>query len=497
MVSHWLWVLVLGVVVAAGGVAASRLFRGWLTPRSRPSAPLVALGVLLAGVAFVLCLPTRLPFSPGNQMAYGALLGIAAALLALLALWLSQSTHAHKSQVALIAGLGGIALALVAVTDVLFAGDPRFALAGAGSAVLLVLLPPLWLREEDDGGATPLEVFGLAALLLVFAALLAIHRHGFPAVRPFWALPAIAMAAGLLGTVVAAFCLGATRAPKWGMVLIAVAVAVGIWLGGGLLLGRVYDLSVPHQVTVLLAMGWVAFGLAAAEIGRDSDRLAVRLIVPLLAIVLFAIGFNLGGGYGVSVALAGGLGLCLPLARWDGRRSSVLLLAALGALYLAYRLYLENFGEEFRSHARLDFARHYVLVGIAAALVWTAAAWQQRPGRAAAAAQWAALALLPAVVFVVFGHEALLGLVIGLLIAHLVVPAVAPHTEAPPALPSVFFPLAALWAVIIPNWAHFMLELPRWTRGTIIGAAAVAVVLLLGLLRERRAPGAARSAGEQ
>jgi hypothetical protein len=255
------------------------------------------------------------------------------------------------------------------------------------------------------------------------------------------------------------------------------------------LLQRVYSLEVPRQLTILLGMGWVAFTLVSIEIGGTSDRLAVRLIVPLIAIVLFAIGFNIGGAYGVSLALAGGIALSVPIASWQPRAariSPLLWLAAAGALYLAYRLFIESFASEFRAHIRLDLARHYVLVGLAAGIVWAAAAALQRPRRWAAAAQWGALVLVPLALFLTFGYQALLGLVIGLLVAQLFLPVLALREGEPPTAPYLFFPLAAVWALIIPNWAHFMLQIPRGTRGAIIGVTAAAAVLLLALLRERQ-----------
>jgi hypothetical protein len=491
MASHWLWVLILGVVVAAGGVAASRLLKGWLAPRPLPSFPAVLLGILLAAVALALSLPSKHPFSPGNEMAYGVLLGIGAAVLALVALRLSRPTEEHKSQVAAAAGLGGIALILVAVTESVFAGDPAYALAGAAAAVLLVLMPSLWLRRGDEDAGWQMEFLGLAVVALAFAALLAIYRYDTHVLRPYWALPAVALAAGLLGAVVGVFCLGSARGHRWATFVIALAVALGIWYGGAYLLGRVYGLEVPRELTIALGMGWLVFGLASIELGGSSDRLAIRLAVPLLAVVLFAIGFNLGGAYGVSLSLAGGMSLGLPLAAWPTRReraSPLLWLAASGVLYLAYRLFIESFASEFRAYIRLDIARHYVLVGLAAGIVWAAAAWLQRSRRWAAAAQWLTLAALPVVLFLVFGHQALLGLVVGLLIAQLFLPALDAREGESPAAPYVFFPLAAVWALIIPNWAHFMLQLPRSTRGIIIGVAAGAAVLLLSLLRERRQP---------
>ena len=488
MALHWLWLLILGGVVAVGGVLASRLASGRQAAAPQLPGGSIALGVLLAGIAFLLCLPARFPFARGTEMGYGVLLGLAATLVALIALSLARpARQAEAAEVAAFAGVGGVAIIWLAGTALIFHGDPRYALIGGLAGALLCVIPLLWSRIRDDAAAGAMEFFGIAILILGLASLLAIHRYNDVAVRAYWSLPGVAFAGGLLGAVVAVLILGRTRAARWGTAGLTLVVGGGVWLGDQALLRHSQATALNPHLFYLLVMGWLVFGLAAALLSRAGDRLALRLASPLLGVALLVIAFNVAGAYGVSIALAAGLALALAFwPRDEGQRigAGPLWLAALGVLFLGYRLFLANFGDDFRGDARLEFARHYVFVGLAIALLWAAAARDQRAGRGATVLQWAALVLLPAVTFVVFGYEVLLGLILGFWISQLLLPTLS--IAAASAVPVVFFPLVTVWALIIPHWGHFMLDLPRWTRGLIVGVAFALAILALGLVRERR-----------
>lgn len=522
MVSYWLWVLVLGGLVLVGGVGASRLAGGREAAGARLSMGRVGIGGLLAAIAFVLCLPSRLPFARGTEMGYGVLLGLGAAVLGFISLRLCQSAakspegadaalrssedatslraasptpppFASAGDIAATASLGGAALVWVAITQMRFHGDPSYALLGGIAGALLAILPFVFPLRREETALTALEFFGLAVLALGLGSLLAVQRYATGEARPLWVLPSVGLAGGLLGTVVAALLLGRARM-RWAIAVVALLTAAAVWFGGQALLGRSYHQAVDPHLTYLLVMGWVVFLLVAVQSYRQSDRLAIRLALPLLATALVVIGFNLAGAYGVSVALAGGLAFSLTLWPAKGRQGAdqaVLGLATLGLLFLAYRLFLATWGWDFRTDVRLEFGRHYVFVGMAVALVWALAVREQRPGRLAAFGEWAALAVLPVVVFVVFHHEALLGLVLGLWTAQLILPAIAMGSSVTGTVPAVFFPLVTVWALIIPNWAGVALDLPRSARALIVGGACALGLLALGLLRQREAPPAA------
>ncbi|HUT74406.1 MAG TPA: hypothetical protein VM221_06190 [Armatimonadota bacterium] len=420
---------------------------------------------------------------------------------------------------------------------------------------LLAILPWLWsLRQTPENRALPaLEFFGLTIAVQGLGALLAIERYNSSALRAYWGLPVLALAGGLLGAVVAALLLGHVAKPDesgrhpglqglgaWnrkaaaGAAALVIGIGFGAWAGGEALLAQGHEpiFGFDRHLYRLLAAGWLGFGLLALQMGAGGNRRALRLTVPLLGVALLVIGFNLAGGYGVSLALSAGLALALPLWSLGEEReagSAFAWLGTLGVLYMTYRLFLTAFGDQFNAGAALDLGRHYVFVGLAVGLLWPAAlrqaqgrpacASEGRPEQsrgaavrgaratlAATALQCAALVVLPVVVFVVFGPKGLVGIILGLWVSQLMLPTVAtarsggeavslPGTDeerrwAPAGVASLFFPLVAVWALIIPRWGDFMLDLPRWSRGLIIGAAVAAAIITLGLAGQRGRPAA-------
>jgi len=493
---YWLWVLILGAVVLVGGAVGSRLLAGSESGRARPAWLGLLLGAVLVAVAFALCLPGRYPFLPGSQLGYGALLGLGATVLAFIATSIARPGTGVASRAAASAGAAGAALVWTAVTAITFSGDPTYALLGGLAGGLLSLTPVLWGRREPDDGA--LWFFGLGLLALGLGSLLAIERYGTHVLRPYWALPAIAYAGGLLGAAAGALLLGRTRAAHWGMGALAAIVTGAVWLGAVKLFQHRGEAFVELRFVYLLGLGLLAFLLAGLVASTGRERLFGSIAVPLIGVILIVISFNLGGASGLAVALAAGLPLSLallPEERSRGAGSAGLWLGLLGALYLAYRLYLARFGDEFHSEVTLEFGRHYVLLGLAAGLLWAAAARQERPGAAAALAQAAGVVVVPAALFIVFGHQVLLGLILGFWVTQLLLPTSHPRRWSWPGLPVSLLPLVAMWALILPKWAFFVLDQARWVRGLVIGCVVLAALLLLGLLRRVPADAPAGDSG--
>ncbi len=492
---YWSWPLALGVLASLGGVLASRLHSGSAGVSPAPPSPTVPvrastlpalpiiLGALLAVIACFICLPARFPFSAGQQMAYGLLIGLGAALLSLVLFLLSRPTESYASEAGAVAAAAGPAIIAIAAIEIIFQGDPSYALFGCFAGNLLAFLPLLWVSPE---GAAPLWFHTLALFVLGLGSLLGIERFNTHDTRPYWALPTIVFAASLLGVVVGALALGRTRPARWGVAAGAIALGLAGWWGAGLLLQRSNQLAVPVELPYLLGLGWIAFALVAAFSARADDSLFSSATVPITGLVAVIIGFNIFGGSGVALALAAGLPLSLAFWRRSNQGTAWLWFAALGALFLVYRLFLAQFAGEVRGDIRLEFGRHYVLLGLAAALIWMSAAGKGRASFGAVFLQLLALAFAPPILFFVFGYEALLGLVLGLLLWQLVLPNLSPARYLPAGLPASFPVLVTIWALVIPHWANFILGQTRLVRGLTAGGAVVVALLLLALVSLRR-----------
>jgi hypothetical protein len=503
---YWSWTLVLGVIVSLGGVLASRLSPGsagvppassGTTPGSASAPPAlpIILGALLAVIVCFVCLLALFPFSAGQQLAYGILIGLGAALLSLVLFLLSRPSDSYASEACALAAAAGPAVIAIAAIEIAYHGDPTSALFGCLVGGLLTLLPLLWMSPETS---EPFWFFSLALLLLGLGSLLAIERFNTPDTRPYWALTSIGLAAGLLGAVVGALLLGRTRLARLGVAAFVVILGLAAWWGSGFLLQRSNQLTAPIELPYLLGLGWIAFALIAAFSIRPDDSLFSAAALPMTGLAALIIGFNIFGGSGVALSLAAGLPLSLAFSRGDKSArqavaarqavsaSSGLWLAALGVLFLAYRLFLARYAGEVRGDIHLEFGRHYVLLGLAAALIWTSAAAKARPDFVSAFLQLLALGIVAPVLFFVFGYEALLGLVLGMWLWQLLLPNLSPARWAPANLPASYLPLVTIWALIIPNWAHFIVGQARWVRGLAAAGAVVLALLLLALVNHRK-----------
>jgi hypothetical protein len=479
----------LGVIVSLGGMLASRLSAG-SGPSAGPSTsrpalpPLpIILGALLAVIVCFVCLLSRFPFSAGQQLAYGILIGLGAALLSLVLFLLSRPSDSYASEASALAAAAGPAVIAIAAIEIAYHGDPTSALFGCLVGGLLTLLPLLWMSPETS---EPFWFFNLALLLLGIGSLLAIERFNTPDIRPYWALPSIALAAGLLGAVLGALSLGRTRLARLGVAAFVVILGLAAWWGSGFLLQRSNQLTAPIELPYLLALGWIAFALIAAFSIRPDDSLFSAAALPMTGLAALIIGFNIFGGFGVALSLAAGLPLSLAFSRRDKSAGGGLWLAALGVLFLAYRLFLARYAGEVRGDIHLEFGRHYVLLGLAAALIWTSAAAKARPDFVSAFLQLLALGIVAPVLFFVFGYEALLGLVLGMWLWQLLLPNLSPARWAPANLPASYLPLVTIWALIIANWAHFIVGHARWVRGLAAAGAVVLALLLLALVNHRK-----------
>jgi hypothetical protein len=491
MAWFWSWLLVLGAVTLVGGVLASRMHGG----TARPPIPVarVLVGVLLALTAFALCLPSRFPFARGMELGYGVLFGLAAAVVAVVARWLARPSESHGSMAAAAAAAGGAAVICVAAIEIVFRGNPGYALLGGLAGGLMALLPSAWEREEVEAKA-----FSAALLIAGLGSLLGIARYPLAAERLYWPLPVVPLAGGLLGVVLGGLLLGRALSARWVTALFAIVLEAAACLGSRVLVHRQEHISIPPQFSSLLVLAWVAFILIALSARSDRDRPFGRIAPTLLAVIALIVAFNIAGGYGAALMLASGLPLAIALWREEAgqiRGAAPFWAIAIGILYLSYRLYLAHFADSFRFGQTIEFGRHYVFVGFAAGLLWIGSARHFRASVGTLAAHFAGLALLPTVLFMVFGYEALLGLILGLFAGQLILPVWAAGEWAWSGVPSFLVPLATVWSLIIPNWAEFMLDQPRWIRGLVVGAAAALVLIVLALMRAR-APSPSNQAAE-
>ena len=386
--------------------------RAGLPPEQKPYV-LATLAVLI--LAALLTLPTGKPWSPGQTLWPGLLLGGAAVLAASF-----LATPASAVTAATI-GVGVLLLfyaryALDPLAGFMLGAVTAGVLVGGGCAV-----------ARDEGNprerAGAVEFAVLACVAVAAATYLATHHRGPTGLREWQALPA------LLASVVAIALLGGEllqRDRRGGLaaagavilppVLIALAVAY-----------RLHGTAPFWQVAVLgLALfavtGWL--GRSRAELPGSPAAVGVDtgLLSALLVLGGAALAFRWLHGYGIGLLLVAGLaaaGLSASATSSAALRGSL----GVGVLVLLYRVYTERTG--FSKGLELDFIYYYVALIFGA--LFAPLLLQLLPSASADRAETtprllrlglmgALAASVPLGVWLLFGERAQAALVVGLAI---------------------------------------------------------------------------------
>ncbi|HHX38691.1 MAG TPA: hypothetical protein GX715_01900 [Armatimonadetes bacterium] len=441
---------------------------------------LLVTGAAVALVLFLATLPAHAPWSSGQALGRGYLLGAAGALMAVALLhhlrarvvMASREPAPAALQLTAICGAVGL-LSLgvlpLALAVLLFPASIIDALLGVAlGGVLTALLARLGYAfhaqtaPEIPDGAT---LQGWAVYLATLAGALAFGFYHFPPPQALARIVPLGLGAAMILAVAAAAGLfGAARTPARAFVCTGVLSALVLALLSAVMLPRWVPESGAVAV-VLLGIGTAFLStLLAATLPPGKAGMGESAgIAGLMLLGLYVTAFDWLRGYGVGLALvgawvagSGGLaalywrGLARASAlRWQrpapeggSEPASVALflhqLLAVGLLALLFRLFLER----YRPLATdLSLTVHFTFVGlVVGALIplWiaeslersvarlrrvSAAPAAQRRGAASAAGLFAAAGIAfwavgaPAAVGIAWGMRSLVGLLAGLLVA--------------------------------------------------------------------------------
>ncbi|MCS6861631.1 MAG: hypothetical protein NZT92_15085, partial [Abditibacteriales bacterium] len=462
----WLAITV-SVLIALDGLIALIVERR-RSQRPRERLPLfsfltAAVGVLLC---FIATLPTSPPFSAGQRLGWGMLIGGA---FALVAAWMGQTPTRRDAMSACAWATLGVGL-----TYWLFRGYPDDALSGFALAACLVGF--LWegsgvrvqsSREHDPKTQTP-ETFTLTPQPLTFnlylvstvalvAALLLAQEH-FSGRRlrqiaeSLWnvfplALPALGLAAGVLAQ-------AARRVPRQrvGVGATLGVLAVLLVFGGGVwwLTRRTFNapsLFLPVATGIISAMvlaflvsgvqGWKREHVLTFEetTGNPSQPLPVKegslpsfaaALAVLIVLFTYLNCIRFLSGYGAAL---GALAMLLLFVAVDTlletpseRLRHTLPLAAAMVVAALFRIFLESYDAEYH---RVSLYTHYVFIGLATGILlpWCLREISNLRLTHDALRTLVGLPLgfacvaLPPLVFVFWGFKPLVGLMAGLVLA--------------------------------------------------------------------------------
>jgi hypothetical protein len=462
--------------------------------------PVVSLVAVITIVFWALGMQRRQPFSPGQSMAIGFLIGgLCGTAAAFLATTLKLSTtRARQMGVLSMCFLGLFATSLACVV---FHGCPEWAILGVGAGGLMTAVIGLALKRES----VLTGVFGTFTLSTSAAIIFAINHFDRPGQRTWWAVPIlIAASVGLtafVGVVIGAF--GRFSENPGRSASFSALVSSLLVLG----LGAIYAWKIVGQwqlfgviaagIGVAAIAAWVA--LAATRADDDAGLTQAGAVSAVLAVALVVVAFKLWAGLGLAVGLLAAWVVLIPLlglvevgaAPAGANAVRGLLMFVTSALM--FRLFIEFYRSDLRG---VDLRIHYTFIGAILGVLmprvvsscrrgcagpWCTAVGMGFLGLVAAAA--------PIALFLIWGIKAAMGLVFGLTAA-LALGYVESLRDVTKLRTETFLALAAQWSAIVFIGPLLEIELTRLWRIAILAvvfALAVVWVFISGMFSRRAA----------
>jgi hypothetical protein len=354
----------------------------------RPFAAAAAIA-LLAGA--LLTLPTRKPWSPGQTLAPGLLLGGGLVLLA--AGWVRGGREEERENGGVGASAQVAAAALgISILLVIYPARLLDAVTGYGIGALaagLILAGGArkrapWLaggEEEESEVASAAEWTAVVAAALATATYLAALHRSAPGVREWQPLPALFMAALAVALTARDTLRPAPgRAALYTLAAVLIPMAVVAWLigyrlHGGAPSGPAFLRVVGVGAAIYALVAWLeATGGSGADgpSGHPASRGARSraLLAALLALGAAAFGFRALHGYGAGLAALAGLAVAMALpaspALPAGGRPLLMGALVVGLLPALYRIFSER--NEHRGGLEPDFFYYYAALVLGALL---------------------------------------------------------------------------------------------------------------------------------
>lgn len=478
-----------GVLVAAVSYALPLL--SGRPPTERPRIlPALTVGLLLTLALFLLTLPTVPPFSPGQRLGLGFLIGGALGLVA--AAGAARLTRQGEEQWPYPHGFAlSLALVAVSLSLLLFHGDPEEALLGCALGFGMVAG---LVRLAGGDGVFALEPAAVLAATLAAGCLLSLYHFHNPAQRGWWGYPLALAAAWTLGLALA-YLGGVRRAAGGGegvcpLPLAALVGAVLTLLVGGLLERRLGSLPglVPLLLTGFVSAALVVWLSVATEAQAPASQARGAALAMLVLLFLLVLSFKLLQAFGTAVALLAAWAV-VAAALGRGRTWRAVQLLIVGANFLLLRLFLERIGA---TPGDVQPDLHYTLVGMALGTLLPLLALSLRaaPGIGGALGMGVIAAGAPLTLVALWGPDAAVGFLLGLVVAPAVT-ALAGLEEDAWLAPAGLVSLGM--ALVTVQFSHRFAELyqlPRVYKASLAAGVAVFVLLWiagLGLARLRAA----------
>jgi hypothetical protein len=497
----------IGLVIGVVAAVFSYVVPSWLAPPGRVEGrPRIGAGFGLALVLIVvlgvLALAKHPPFSSGQHLAAGYLIaGLAALVGALACSRLLNPGFAYWPYP--FALQMSMALVATSLTLLAFKGDPVEALLGCalGYTVVAGCFRITYATGRILDLSRALEAGAAVAITLSAACTRGVYHFHSRDERGWWAFPLALAAFWLLGQIISYLASASkllSKLPVASMLISAVlSVALSVVLGS--VLGM--KLQPAESMVALLLTGAVTAALViwltlTAERETQEWPLWIQVAATclLLALFLLVMSFKLFAGYGVAIALIAAwavVGSALGMGAFAARLPLQVLI--MGANFLLLELFLAR---PSLTVGQSDLSMHYALVGVVLGVllpaVYSSLVLEAGVGRTFLLGFLGSLT--PVVLLTLWGQDALLGLMVGLVArqgvaAGFVVLVAASEKWGPWQAPTALLALGmAVVTVQFSRSLAFLYDMPRLYKGYLAGGIAVIVVLwVVGLALYARA----------
>ena len=526
----------LGVGVGAVGFVLAYLMASASAQGERPvSGEECRRAWLSAGAALVLTLifwaismRSDPPFSPGQTLGWGFLIGGAAgALMCLVSHRFDVFAAAGplRTRYLAIHSTAFLALLGVSLTYSIFRGDPSdalmgFAIGAAMGAILRFYVQGLRSTSDD----LTMQAWAIFAVTLAASMVLAVEHFDISTLRLWWPLP-ILMAvtvtvAGLIGTGIGSV-RGLDARPGASVALSClIASILAIALSVVYAWRLVEDWRLLEVVAAGIGCAALAAWLVASMLQKRGGAwgLDAASACVLLVVAFAVVAFKLWSGLGIGIGIVAAWAVALPALALRGDENDDSLARAISTVLfvwlsiLLYRLFMEIYRPEMGADLRVHYTFVGALIGAILPFVFASSIHRLRDcararegvrGDLCALAGAASLGLFaaasPKVLYLVWELKALLGFMFGLvasgafLLMTQLFQSGAPGERRGPSLADYSPGLLVIGAQLVAIQFTGLFAALETTRAMQIGTLAAAVViavawfLVVGISSQRRA----------
>lgn len=379
----------LGVGVGAVGCVATYMMAGGRMPssagdetaRNRRIAWLAAgTTVVLTLIFWAIAMQRRVPFSPGQKLAFGWLIGGLTGTVAILLSFrlsemaLQQTQHADTSlRSRRLIALSNLFYGLFAVSIVyaIFANDVWDAMSGfAMGAAMAAILHTGTQCATSRTLPISSETWALFAITIAAGVILASEHFDVTQLRAWWAMPILLATtitvASYIGIELAS--IGRLREKVGASHALAALVASVVIMG----LAAIYAWKLYGQwqllEVVVVGLGIAAvIGWIAAALVRDPSEAAgmeAGAACVLLVAAFATVAFKLWAGLGIATALLAAWTIAIPSLgdrESNGHvRDTLIWPLYLGLSIVLFKLYIQAYGADLH---RSDLGIHYTFIG--------------------------------------------------------------------------------------------------------------------------------------